>query len=121
MAWDTGSTVNDRLVYSETVTLATTDSAYTSTMDFIGKDESFVTYMNTGATNTVGAVEANLLASFDGTTWTEIDASFAAALDTATVSKAYVATTSGDYPYYRVEFVCAGADAASTIVVKVII
>lgn len=120
MAW-TKKTANKRLVASETITLSNGGTANGTSIDFIPKDDNFVAFINTGAKNTVGAVTTDLEGSFDGTTWVDIDASFAADCDTATKMKAYVASTSGDFPYYRLTFDCAGNDSATQIVVKVVV
>lgn len=108
-----------RLVQSETVTLANATVAYSSAFE-VPKNGNFVAFLNTGATNTVGAVTTDLQGSFDNSAWVDIDASFAADLDTLTIMKAYVASTSGDFPFYRFQFDCAGNDSATTIICKVV-
>lgn len=123
MSW-TKSKVNGRAVFTDSVTLhdgdPTPGSAYTPTIDFIPRGGGFTVHMNTGAVNTVGAVIADLYGSLDGTNWTLVDDSFAADMDTAVKSKVYVATTSGDWPYYRVGFYCVADESAKVISVSVV-
>lgn len=108
-----------RLVQSETVTLANATDAVSSAFE-VPKNGNFVVFLNTGAVNTVGAVTTDLQGSFDNSTWVDIDASFAADLDTATLIKAYVAATSGDFPFYRLQFTCVANDSTTTIICKVV-
>ena len=108
-----------RLVQSETVTLANATDGVSSAFE-VPKNGNFVAFLNTGATNTAGAVTTDLQGSFDNSTWVDIDASFAADLDTLLIMKAYVAATSGDFPFYRFQFTCAADDSATTIICKVV-
>ena len=110
---------SSRLIQSETVTLANAGDAVSSSFE-VAKNADFVSFLNTGATNTTGAVTTDLQGSFDGSTWADIDASFAADLDTAMIVKSYDASASGDFPFYRFQFTCAADDSATTIVVKVV-
>lgn len=107
-----------RVVQTETVTLSNASTASSSAFE-VPKGSDFVAFINTGATNTAGAVTTDLQGSFDGSTWVDIDASFAADCDTATVVKAYDASASGDFPFYRLQFDSAADDSANTIVVKI--
>lgn len=119
MAW-TKSSKNGRLVASESVTLANAGTANGTSIDFIKANKDFSVFINTGATNTVGAVTTDLEGSFDGSTWVDINASFAADCDTAVKMVTYDASTTGDFPYYRLSFDSAADDSATSIVVKVV-
>jgi hypothetical protein len=120
MAW-TSSTAEGRLVRSESVTLANAGDAY-STVFSVDRDEDFTIFINTGALNTVGAVTTGLQVSWDGTTFVTLIAAgtIATDCDTAVKVKAYVAGTSGDFPYYRLLFTCAANDSANAIVCKIV-
>lgn len=112
--------VNGRSVYTESVTLANAGTANSSRIDFIPRGVGFTVHANTGAVNTVGAVTTDLEGSFNGTTFVDVDASFLADLDTAVKTAVYVASTSGDYPYYRLSFDSAADDSSTVIAVVVI-
>tara|TARA_B110000503_G_scaffold103909_1_gene155086 strand:+ start:5407 stop:5787 length:381 start_codon:yes stop_codon:yes gene_type:complete len=85
----------------------------------VPKGSDFVAFINTAAVNTAGAITTDLEGSFDGATWVDINASFAADCDTALVRVAYVAATSGDFPFYRLTFDAAANDAATTLTYKI--
>lgn len=121
MAWNTGVTNNDRTIFTETITLGNATQADSSTIDFIPPGKDFVVFINTGATNTVGAVVTDLEGSIDDSNWADVDASFASDLDTLMIIKSYDTSASGDHPYYRLEFDCTANDSATTIDVSVVI
>lgn len=114
------SRVNGRSVFTETVALANATTANGSTMSFVPSGVGFTAIVNTGAVNTVGAVSVDLEGSIDGTNWSTIDGSFLGDIDTATLTKVYVAATSGDWPYYRLTYDCVGNDSPTSIVVAVV-
>lgn len=121
MAWNTGTTENDRVVFTETVTLANADTANSSSIDFVPPGKDFTVLINTGAVNTTGAVTTDLEGSLDESTYGDIDASFAADCDTAMIIKAYDVSASGDFPYYRLGFDSVADDSATTIDVSIVI
>lgn len=118
MTW-VASRVKGRVLQTEAVTLASSGTA-NGTAFVVPVGANFTAHINTGAVNTAGAVTTDLEGSTDGSTWTDVDASFAADCDTATISSIYSASTNGDWPYYRLTFDCAGADAATVINVSII-
>jgi hypothetical protein len=120
MAFST-KTRNGRVVKTELVTLATGAMAYGSVIDFVPKGKDFTAFINTSLVNTAGAVPTDLQVSWDGVTFVTLTADWVVTCDTVSLVKAYVASTSGDFPYYRLGFDCAGADAATQIYVRIVV
>lgn len=121
MPFNTGTTNNRRPVFSETLLMGNAGTVNGATINFVKPGENFTVFVNTAALNTVGAVTTDLEVSFDETTWATLDSSFIADFDTAVLVKAYVAATSGDFPYYRLSFDATANDAASSITYKVVV
>lgn len=115
----TTSRVKGRVLYTEAVTLANATTANGSAF-VVPVGAGFTAHINTGAVNTVGVVTTDLEGSIDGTNWSDINATFAADCDTATISSVYSAATSGDWPYYRLTYDCVGNDSPTVITVVVI-
>lgn len=115
----TAKTYNGRAVHSEDVTLSNASTASGSTIDFVGKGKGFVAFINTAGGALAGAVTTDLQGSFDGSTWVDLDASFAADCNGAVVAAAYD-VANGDYPYYRLEFDSAANDSSNEINVAVV-
>lgn len=114
----TDTSVNGRLVKTETITLANAgDSATSSFQVDVGGD--FTVIANTGAVNTVGAVTGEVQVSHDNSTWSTITSSFISSVDTATIAAFYDNSANGDAPYYRVNFTSAADDSSTDIEVVV--
>jgi len=116
MAWGKGS-ANGRAILTETVQLSSSGTTYSSAFT-VPLGETFTALINTLALNSVGAVTTDLEGSQDSADWQDIDTSFAADCDTATIASVH-AITDGDYPFYRLSFDSAGADVANSIVVVI--
>ena len=120
MAW-VKTRVNGRSVYTESHTLANATTSHSSTISFIPAGVGFTAFVNTGAVDTTAAFTTDLEGSFDDSTYVDIDASFLADADGAVLSKVYVASTSGDYPYYKLEFDSSAGDNSSHTITLVVI
>ena len=106
-----------RFIQYETLTLSNASTANGAAFQ-VKKNADFTVFINTGAVNT-SAVTTDLEGSHDGTTWSDINASFGADCDTAMIVVQYDSSANGDFPYFRLTFDSVGDDSALDITYEI--
>ena len=121
MAW-TKKTVNGMGVYTETVTLGTTGSVYTSKIDFLNLGihaNKYVTLSGYCATVSGTNVDVALYGSMNDSTYIQALDAPIADITTGTTKGATVDFKAYPYPYYKLGFLVDTDESANNVVVTI--
>ena len=113
MAW-TGGINEGRKVLYESLAQGNAGSVYSAVFK-TGRGENFSALINLELVNTTGAIVTTVEGSHDGVVFVEVMASFTTTVDTLAKVGKYLASVSGDYPFYRINYAATGDNTGDTL------